>query len=383
MSLFDEDDNDFDMDTSYDAMMSESSSEGLKEPKDANLLISHDKIEQDMLSMWNAERMPHALIFNGLKGIGKATFAYRLARFVMKESEGGDAGAGLFGGDDAKPESLSIPNDHHVFSKISSGGHPDMMVVGRPFDERKGEYKNDIPVDEIRKVAPFLRKTSSNGGWRVVIIDDANLMNRNGQNALLKILEEPPQKALLILITHGAGGLLPTIRSRCRFVPFETLNDNQVQDLLEKSAQGSPVMPADKDILCAMASGSAGKAIELHQEGGLESVHIVLDALGQLHDLSESQIDALALSYGKSGDKKIIEKFSFIIDWWFRAVIDLTVKGLRTTQIGGIDITVPRGATLQSLLKLHEDVDAHIKSSMFGNLDKRYMIFKTLRMIQG
>jgi len=355
-------------------------SDTLNPPQSSNLFVGHDDVERDILTQWNNGRMPHALVLSGLKGIGKATFAYRLSRFILKKSGAGDAG-GLFG-DDVAPESLDIPSDHPVFSKIASGGHPDMLVISRPFDDRKGQFKDDIPVDDIRKVAPFLRKTSSDGGWRVVIIDDANTMNRNGQNALLKILEEPPKNALLILVTHGAGGLLPTIRSRCRFVAFDRLSDDNVASLLNK-ASDTPIMPHDTDIITSLVGGSAGQAIELNEEGGVEAVNILLNALAQIHDMSENQIDALALSYGKSGDKKIIQKFTFILNWWFETLVYLSAQGLKTTQVGGIDIVIPAGHDLKSLLQLHEDVEAHIKTCIIGNLDKRYMIYKTLRMIQG
>jgi len=203
----------------------------LQPPQKSSFFIAHDNVETALLKQWNINRMPHALVLNGLKGIGKATFAYRLARFALKESrDGGESG--LFG-EEGAPKTMDIANNHPVFTKIASGGHPDLLTIGRPFDDKKGQFKDDIPVDDIRKVAPFLRKTSSDGGWRVVIIDDANTMNRNGQNALLKILEEPPKNALLILVTHGAGGLLPTIRSRCRFVSFDALDENQIAEILK------------------------------------------------------------------------------------------------------------------------------------------------------
>ena len=352
----------------------------LQPPKSSDLLLGHESIERDMAALWNNGRMPHALVFNGLRGIGKATFAYRLARFILKESSEGDGG-GLFG-EEALPENLSIPADHPVFSRVASGGHPDLMVVTRPFDERKGQFKDEIPVDDIRKVAPFLRKTSSNGGWRVVIVDDANAMNRNGQNALLKILEEPPKKALLILVTHGAGGLLPTIRSRCRFVSFDPLNNDNLAMLLNKSSN-TPAMAGDVDILSTLAEGSAGQAIELYEGGGLEHINVILDALTRIKSLSHDQIDTLALAYGKSGDTKSIEHFTFIMHWWFQCLIHMAAMNQSRREVGHIDLKVPEGYDLQKLLRLHEEVSEHIDTCINGSLDKRYMIYKALRMIQG
>jgi DNA polymerase-3 subunit delta' len=376
MSLFgDEFDDDVKDDDIVDVQVSE---ETLQPPQKSDMFLGHETQEQEILNAWNAGRMPHAIVMNGVQGIGKATFAYRLARFILKQSA--DNG-GLFG-EDVKPETLSVSSDHPVFSKIASGGHTDLLTITRPFDEKKGQFKSEIPVGDIRKVAPFLRQTSGAGGWRVVIIDDSNTMNRNGQNALLKILEEPPKNALLILVTHGSGGLLPTIRSRCRFMAFDVLNDTHVKTLLN-TASDVPIMPADMDILTAMADGSAGQAIALLNEGGIEAVNIMLNALARIDDMSIDQIDALALSYGKSGDAKTITQFHFILNWWFEKIIMMAVNGQSMQTIGHLDLTVPQGRELQSLLRLHEDVEAHIQACIHGNLDKRYMIFKTLRMVQG
>lgn len=378
MSLFGDTDINDDFDDDGNSSFAPPIAETLQPPQQSSYFIGHDKIEQDILSLWNANRMPHALVLNGLKGIGKATFAYRLARFILKETSQNTGG---LLGDDSTPENLSIADFDPVFAKVASGGHPDILTISRPFDEKKGQQKDDIPVSDIRKVAPFLRKTSSDGGWRIVIIDDANTMNCNGQNALLKILEEPPKNVLILLITHGAGGLLPTIRSRCRFISFDKLNDEAVIKILNKSSD-VPVLSSDADIITALSEGSAGKAVDLNLDGGIEAVNIVLNALLNIHEMSESQIDALALSYGKSGDSNIIKKFTFIINWWFETLILLSASGLKTTHIGGIDIVVPAGHGLKSLLQLHEDVEVHIQSCLNGNLDKRYMIYKTLRMIQ-
>ena len=379
MSLFDDDIHDED----YDGFELPASiaSDSLQPPRQSSLFIGHHQTETDILKEWNANRMPHAIVLNGIKGIGKATFAYRLARFIFKETSDNNDGGGLFESD-AKPETLDVKPDHPAFLKIASGGHPDMLVISRPYDEKKGQYKNDIPVEDIRKIAPFLRKTSSDGGWRIVIVDDANTMNRNGQNAILKILEEPPKNALLILVTHGAGGLLPTIRSRCRFIAFPPLSPDDMPILLNKSSD-TPIPSGDLKIITAMADGSIGTAISLIEDGGIEATNIVLSVLTNIDDMSGDQLNALSLSYGKSGDTKAITQFKFIIHWWFETVIDLSMNKLKMKNVGGLDIILPTNHNLQSLLKLHEDVDAFMAQCDRGNLDKRYMIYKTLRMIQG
>lgn len=372
-------DDDFDpyMDDGFSAPATQ---ETLKPAQLSDFFVGHDEIEQDLLKLWQSGRMPHALVLNGMKGVGKATFAYRLARFILNDHNTGmDA---LFGGDDMKAESMAVPSDSPVFQRVASGGHADLLTIGLPFDEKKGEFKNEIPVDDIRKVAPFLRKTSGEGGWRIVIIDDANQMNRSGQNALLKILEEPPKKALLILVTHGAGGLLPTIRSRCRFVGFSPLSNGILEDLIHKSSS-TPVMPNDLDILCALAQGSAGNALQLTQQGGIEPIVTILDKLNKIDDTSADDLDRMALAFGKSGSKDSLDQFLYVLRWWLDTFVQMAVHHQSKQTIGHIALVKPARHSLKSLLKLQEDVESHIKSCQSGNLDTRYMIFKGLRIIQN
>lgn len=374
-----DDANEYDAYANDDSLLQDVSGPSVKPPQESDLFLGHEDIEKKCLRLWNDGRMPHAIVLNGLKGVGKATFAFRLARFVLKESANG--GGGLFG-DDIIPETLAISPDDPVFRKIQSGGHTDCLVISRPFDEKKGEYKNDIPVEEIRKIAPFLRNTSGDGGWRVVIVDDADTMNRNGQNALLKILEEPPKKTLLILVTHGAGGLLPTIRSRCRFMTFDALPDAIIEDLLHKAAGALPLMPDDLDILTSMAQGSAGQAISLLQNGGMETVRSVLDCFMHLDRATAGDIDNYALSFGKSGSKDVLDLFVYTVHWWFDRLVRMLIDGRQAENIGHQELKVPPQWNLQSVLSLHETIDEHIKSCQIGTLDTRYMIFKTLILLQ-
>jgi DNA polymerase-3 subunit delta' len=225
------------------------------------------------------------------------------------------------------------------------------------------------------------------GGWRVTIIDDANLMAGAGtssasQNVLLKILEEPPKDALLILVTHGAGGLLPTIRSRCRFINFHPLSDDHVNDLLVKANGGVPLMPSDADILIALSQGSAGQAIQLFEQGGIEQIVTILDCLASLETANEDMLDRFALSFGKSG-KTALDQFLFVLRWWFEMIVRMQINGQQTYTVGHIDITIPNHTQLADFLHLQENIEEHIKTCQSGNLDTRYMIFKILRMIQN
>jgi DNA polymerase-3 subunit delta' len=380
MSLFDDDIMDDNVDNiGFDTPELLTQQQGLNPANRSSFFIGHDAIENNMLDLWHANRMPHALIFNGIKGIGKATFAYRLARFIMSQNKNDTGG---FFGEDEKAKALDISHDHPVISKIASGGHPDFRAFGLPFDDAKGQFKRDIPVEDIRKIAPFLRQSSSNGGWRIVIIDDANTMGRAGQNALLKILEEPPKNALLILITHGAGGLLPTIRSRCRFVSFDPLPNTAIHELMQKSSS-TPLMPNDVDLITALAEGSAGKAIDLIQNGDIGSLNAAIDLLITIKDHDEDKLNSVALAYGKSGDKHAADQLVTLVQWYLQTLIHMRALGKKTKTFGHTEIHLPNETSLYNLMRLYDTVNDHIEMCVRGNLDKRYMIYKLLRLIKG
>ena len=157
-------------------------------------LIGHDGAEQAFLETAAAQRMPHAWLLSGPRGIGKMTLAYRMARFQL--SGGGDGG--LFGG----PDSLQMAPEHDVFRRILAGSLGDLQVIERTLNEKTKKMRGDIVVDQIRALGRFYSMTSAEGGWRVAIIDGAEEMNPNAANALLKLLEEPPENSLLLLVSH-------------------------------------------------------------------------------------------------------------------------------------------------------------------------------------
>jgi DNA polymerase-3 subunit delta' len=306
--------------------------------------------------------------------------AYRLARFILKNSAEANTSGSMFGEEDLQDsQTLAIPANDPVHSKVASSGHPDLFVVQRPFDDKKGQLKKDIPVEEIRKIAPFLRRTSSDGGWRIVIVDDANLMNRSGQNALLKILEEPPKKALLILVSHGAGGLLPTIRSRCRFMPFNALEENEIATILSYETQ-SHVNNVNVKLLTMLADGSVGKAMSLYRSGDIQMIKDLLSQLQTLNTLNADELSTLGLTYAQSGGQDGLNSFIFIVERWLELLIYITVEERGSIIIG--DMTLSSDLDLHALLSLKDAVHDHITMCLQGTLDKRYLVHKTLTLIQ-
>lgn len=217
-------------------------------PKHSEHIIARAEQEKQFLNMLNAKRLPHALLLTGQKGIGKATFAYRLARFLLAYEE--NPGASLFG-ESLPPESLHISPGHPTFRRVISGGHPDLLVL-------EGD---DIKIDDARKVPEFLALTPAESDWRVVIIDSADAMNRNAANALLKTIEEPPSQAMILLVSHNPGILLPTIRSRCRVFKFPKLNENEFTDIIKNIAP--QVGDGEYEKWALLSGTSPGIALEL------------------------------------------------------------------------------------------------------------------------
>src|SRR5947209_5696866 len=240
-------------------------------------LLGHDEADAELRRLFDSGRMPHALLLSGPRGIGKATLAFRLARFVLAQGAGEGMAPALFGDDTAG--GLAISPDSGVFRRVASGGHADLLTVERAYDPRRRRMRSEIVVDDAREIASFLRLTPAEGGWRVVVVDGADEMNRNAANSLLKILEEPPKRTVLLLVAHSPGRLLPTIRSRCRRFPLQPLPAAIVRDLLTRYRPDLP--DAQAEALTALSAGSIGRALDLAAAGGVELYEQVLALLSR------------------------------------------------------------------------------------------------------
>ncbi len=283
-------------------------------PRNNPDLFGHGAAERSLLDAWNSGRLAHAWLICGPKGIGKATLAYRFARFVLA---GGGEGGGLFGG---QPDSLEIRPDHPVFRRIGAQGHADLEAVERRWaDDKKAKLKTEIVVDDVRGVGGFLSLTPAEGGWRVVIIDSADEMNRNAANAVLKVLEEPPRKALLLLVSHSPGRLLPTIRSRCRRLVLQPLAEATVADLLTRHRPG--LAAADLAALARLAEGSIGKALALADEGGLDLYRDLVGLLQGLPRLDVPALHAFGDRVARPENEAAFRTVAELMAWWLARLV--------------------------------------------------------------
>jgi len=285
-------------------------------PRENPDLRGHEAAERTLLEAWSSGRFPSAWLFCGPRGIGKATLAYRLARFIL--AGGGQGGGGLFAA--PPPETLALSPDHPVFRRVAARGHADLEVVERGWaDERQSRLRNEIVVEDARGVGAFLSLTPAEGGWRIVIIDSADEMNRNAANAVLKVLEEPPRNALLLLVSHSPGRLLPTIRSRCRRLTLRPLAEPLVEDLLGRSCP--ELTPEDRRTLARLGEGSIGRALGLAAGGGLDLYREMVGLLVTLPRLDLPALHAFADRLARPEAGELYATVTELLGWWLARLI--------------------------------------------------------------
>jgi DNA polymerase-3 subunit delta' len=253
-------------------------------PRETTVLFGHAEAEATLLDAYRSGRIPHAWLIGGERGIGKATLAYRMARFVLAHPDPVARAV-------QSATSLAVPPEHPVARRIANQAHSDLLVLERTLND-KGKLRQDIAVEDVRRSVSFFGSTAGEGGWRVAIVDAIDELNAAGANALLKIIEEPPPRALLLLVSHAPGRALATIRSRCRRLVLRLL----VVDDLAKAAAAALGKSADApDIRAAVeaADGSVGRALMFLEGPALELRQQIIGLLDRLPVLDPRALHAL------------------------------------------------------------------------------------------
>lgn len=280
---------------------------GAPHPRDTDALIGQDMAQSAFVDAFNSGRLHHAWLITGPRGVGKATLAWRIARFLLATPDPDPDD--MFGA--PLPASLDIAPDHPIARRIAAGAEPGLKFVHRRENDKTKRMRDQIVVDDIRDMAAFFQLSATDGGRRVVIIDAADDMNVNAANALLKMLEEPPARTTLLLVCHQPSRLLPTIRSRCRTLRLGPLDADQMAQAM---AQAGVDPGAGSAALAELSAGSVGEALRLALLDGLKIYAEVIALMGTMPNLDRARALSLAEAAGARGAEARLDLLYTLID---------------------------------------------------------------------
>lgn len=340
-------------------------------PRYTATLHGQDAAERALVDALRADRLHHAWMLTGERGVGKATLAFRLARYVLAHGTGG------------APTSLAVDLEHPVFRRAAARGHSDLLTVERGLT-RSGEAASGIAVDDVRAIGTFLHKTAGEGDWRVVVVDCADDLNAAGANALLKILEEPPTGALLVLVCHSPGRLPATVVSRCRRLALSPLDQAAVATIVSEQR---PEAPEEAVLLAArLAHGSAGAAIEQIDEGGVALYRRFIGVLEGLPELDIAAAHSLADAVGERGADTAWRLVGGYLARWLADVARASHAPIEDV-LGGEGALArrmrEREGRLEPWIQLWEKTIHLIERADALNLDRKHVLIGRLLAIQA
>jgi len=352
-------------------------------PRETAELFGQEPAEAVLLQAAEQGRLAHAWLLTGPRGAGKATLAYRFARYLLAREEISDEEPGLFGepDPDAMSGDMSLAPDHPVFRRVASGGHLDLMVLEPGVNEQTGKPRTEITVDQVRKATDFLRLTAAEGGWRIVVVDSADALNANAANALLKILEEPSKQTLLLLVSHAPGRLLPTVRSRCCHLALRPLREPTVSELLRRHR---PDLDETEAVaLARLADGSIGRALELAEVGGLDLYGELVALLSGLaggdgtaaNGLDAERLHGFAEKLARGTDPSAFRAARDLLLWWLARALKARTLGRAPEDVmegeGPLLRSLAGRGSLAEWLALWDKVSHLLARVESANLDRK------------
>lgn len=294
--------------------------EGAPHPRETRVVHGHAAEEAAFLQAFTSGRLHHAWMLTGPKGVGKATLAWRLARFLLATP--GDDG-GLFAA--PPPTTLDVPADHAVARRMLQLAEPRNFLLRRGPNDKETALSQITSVDEVRKMKSFFTLSAADGGRRTAIVDSLDEMNPQAANALLKLLEEPPENVTLFLISHQPARLLPTIRSRCRELRLGPLGPGDLAAALE--AAGGSVAPEEATALAELSAGSVGEAYRMTNLDGLPLYAALVRLVATLPRLDRPQALALADMAAARGAAETFDLLVTLIDILLARLARIGVTG--------------------------------------------------------
>jgi DNA polymerase-3 subunit delta' len=321
----------------------------LPHPRETLQFFGHEEAERALLEAYRGGRMPHAWLIGGPAGIGKATLAYRMARFLLAHPDPATAAV-------RSARSLSLPADHRTVRQVAAQGHPDLLVLERRPGE-SGALRTVIAVEDVRRLVPFLGSTAGEAGWRVVVVDSADELNAAGANALLKLLEEPPPRCVFLIVSHAPGRLIATIRSRCRRLLLRPLDAADIARAA-CAALGRDAGDAALSRAAEAAEGSVARAIALTGGPLLALRERVIDLLGLLPAVDARALHALGESLERA-DRVVLTTFVDVVRDWLSQRLSAASK--------------PSAARLA---QAWDDINRTVRDVEMYNLERKPLVFK-------
>lgn len=329
-------------------------------PRQTGVLFGHRDAELTLLNAFRSGRIPHAWLIGGAQGIGKATLAYRMARFVLAHRDPmADAVQ--------TADTLNVDPTHPVARRLSASAHGGLLTLERSLND-KGVMRTVITVDETRATIAFFGSTAAVEGWRVCIVDTVDELNANAANALLKVVEEPPRNSLFLLLSHAPARVLPTIQSRCRRLSLRPL---AVDDVIG-AASAAAHLAADDPMLGDAAragEGSVSRALALLGGDALKLHQRTTDLLNTLPTVDPHQLHALGDALGGS-DRVALGAFVDSVDRWIG-------ERLRADDAHA-NVNLPR---LARLAEVWEKISRAARETESYNLERKPLVFSVFGML--
>ena len=349
---------------SDDALPEADRVDGAPHPRETVELFGQQPAESAFLDAFKGGRLHHAWLLTGPRGVGKATLAWRIARYLVTAGDGG-----LFG--DVPSADLHTDPASPVFRRTLALSEPAIHLCRRGWDDKAKRLKTALTVDEVRGLKSAFALSAPDGGWRVAIVDAADEMNVSAANALLKLLEEPPAQTVLLLVCHQPSALLPTIRSRCRVLNLQPLD---LEDMA-RAMQAAGGVSEDVNLLHKITGGSVGEALRLTAQDGVALYRRLLAIIG-----GADRAEVLELTRTLGG-RSNAARYELVGQLWLTLLARIARAGASGNHAELIEDEralvrrlVPHQSQARALADLHQALTQRFGHARAVNLDPEHVI---------
>ena len=343
-------------------------------PRENPDLVGHEDAEETLLSAYHRGRLGHAWLISGQRGIGKATLAFRFARYIFAS----DGPAPVDG------RRLAVAPEHPVFRRLASGAHADLITIERTVNDKTGRLRSEISVAEARALPRFFATTAAEGGWRIAIVDRLDEMNRFGANALLKILEEPPDNALILLISSAPGSVLATIQSRCHRLALRPLDVTGLCALL--AARFPESSEVDNLALARLSNGSPGRAFPLAAAGGIAVYRDMVALLDTLPRIDGAALHRFSDRLARTGNAGLYRAARELLLAWVARMVREAAAGAEGEDVVPGEHALFRrlcaGRGLDPWVEVWDNIGRLFVQADSVNLDKKQVVMSAFTALE-